>query len=113
MPLEIQDGRVIGVTATAGCTAGAIWAGAEIAGVYLDTYAASSTNTNVPVALEGVFTVTRKANVQAWAAGTKVYTLTTAGAEVAVSTGGSEPLGIAIGTVACGAVSGAVRLCTF
>lgn len=113
MPIEIQDGRVIGVTATAGCTAGEIWAGAEIAGVYLDTYAAASTNTNVPVALEGVFSVTRKAATQAWSIGTKVYTLTTGGAEVAVSTGGSEPLGIAVAAAASGATSGTVKLCTF
>lgn len=117
MPLEIQDGRVIGVSATAGCTAGAIWVGDGIAGVFLDTYTAASTNTNVPVALEGVFTVTKKAHGDAWAVGEKIYAHTTGTTitAVAAATGGALPLGIAVKPLpsATGSTSGTVKLCTF
>lgn len=115
MPLEIQDGRVIGVSATAGCTAGAIWLGDGIAGVFLDTYAAASTNTNVPVALEGVFSVTKKAHADGWAVGEKVYALATGGVNkaVAAATGSALPLGIAVEVVATSATSGKVKLATF
>lgn len=115
MPLQIQDGDVIGVTATAGCTAGAIWNGDGIAGVFLDTYAAASTNTNVPVALEGVFSVTKKAHADGWAIGEKIYSLTTGGVNkaVAAATGSAIPLGIAVAVAATSATTGTVKLCTF
>jgi predicted RecA/RadA family phage recombinase len=115
MPLQIQDGDVIGVSATGGCTAGTIAALNEIAGVYLDTYAAASTNTNVPVALEGVFSVTKKAGANLdFAVGEKVYALSTGGAYKAVmtATGGTLPLGIAVEAAVTGATTVKVKLCT-
>lgn len=115
MPLQIQDGNIINVTATAGCTAGAIWNGDGIAGVFVDTYSASSSNTAVPVALEGVFAVTKKAHADGWAVGEKIYSLTTGGVNkaVAAATGSAIPLGIATAVATTGATTGYVKLCTF
>ncbi len=111
----VRDGMVIPVSATAGCTKGNIWTGTNTAGVYMATYSAASTNTAVPVALEGVFTVTKKAHATAWTAGRKIYANTTGGAVVAVgaATGTNVPLGIAVEAAATGATTGKVRLCTF
>lgn len=115
MPLQIQDGDVIGVSATAGCTAGKIWLGEAIAGVFLDTYAAASTNTNVPVALEGVFTVDKIAHSDGWAVGEKIYAKATGGVNkaIATATGTTYALGIAVAVAATSATTGTVKLCAF
>lgn len=115
MPLQIQDGNIIGVSATGGCTAGGLWSGTAIAGVYTDTYAAASTNTNVPVALAGVFTVAKKAHATAWTVGRKIYCHTTGTTVSAVgaATGGAVALGIAVAAATTGASTGRVRLCSF
>jgi len=115
MPLQIQDGCVIGVTATAGCTAGNIWMGTDIGGVFVDTYAAASTNTNVPVAVEGVFTVAKIAHGDAWAVGEKIYARATGGVNkaIAAASGTVVPLGIATAAATTGATTGTVKLCTF
>lgn len=111
----IQDGDVINVSATAGCTAGNIYAGEAIGGVFLATYAAASTNTACPVALEGVFTVRKKAHADGWAVGEKIYCIATGSTytAVAAATGTNYPLGIAVEVAATSATTGKVKLCTF
>lgn len=112
---HVTDGDVLNVSATGGCTAGAIWGGSDVAGVYLATYAASASNTSVPVAVEGVFTVSKKAHADAWAVGEKIYALSTGGVykAVAAATGSAVPLGIAWASAATGGTTGTVKLCTF
>lgn len=105
------EGEVINVTATAGCTKGTIWAGTEVAGVFLATYAAASTNTAVPVAVEGVFTVTKKAAATLdFAVGEMAYVLATGGVNVAVATGGTIPIGYAIEAATTTATTVRVKL---
>lgn len=107
----VQDGDVITVAATGGCTQGAIWKGTEVCGVYLETYAASANNTAVPVGVEGVFTVTKKAGATLdFAEGEMAYALTTGGANVAVATGSTVPIGWATADAATGATTVTVKL---
>ena len=107
----VRDGDVINVSATAGCTAGNIWAGTEVGGVYLATYAAASTNTAVPVAVEGVFTVTKKAAATLdFAVGEMAFCLTTGGVIKAVATGATVPLGYAVEAAVTGATTVKVKL---
>lgn len=103
-----QYGDVINYTTTGDITKGAIVPLAQCAGVALDS---GTTGAVIPVALEGVFTVTKKAGATLdFAVGEYAYTLTTGGAEVAVATGGSEVLGIAIVAAATGATTVTVKL---
>lgn len=107
-----QYGDVINYTAGAAITKGAIVPLTECAGVALDT--ATGSGAVIPVALEGVWTVTKKAGATLdFAVGEKVQTLTTGGVEKAVATGGSEPLGIAVAAAATGDTTVAVKLCVW
>jgi predicted RecA/RadA family phage recombinase len=111
MPLQYGEGNIINVTTAGNVTAGNICPLTEIAGVYLDT---GTTGAVIPVALEGVFVVAKKAGATLdFAVGEKVQTLTTGGAEKAVPTGGSEPLGIAVEAAATGATTVKVKLCSW
>lgn len=107
----VQDGDVITVAATGGCTQGQIWKGTEVCGVFLETYAASASNTAVPVAVEGVFSVPKKAGATLdFAVGEMAYSLTTGGTERAVATGSTVPIGYAVVAAATGATSVTVKL---
>jgi predicted RecA/RadA family phage recombinase len=108
MPLQIQEGKIKEVTLTGNATAGQICPLQECAGVYLNSGVSGDV---VPVALEGVFEVPKKAGATLdFAVGEKVQTLTTGGVEKAVATGGSEPLGIAWEAAATGATTVKVKL---
>lgn len=107
----VQDGNVITVAATGGCTQGTLWAGTEVCGVYLETYSASASNTAVPVAVEGVFSVPKKAGTGIdFAVGEMAYGLSTAGAYVAVATGATVPIGYATIAAATGDTTVTVKL---
>lgn len=107
-------GDVIEVTAGAGgVTKDTIYKGTNRGGVHLAT-AASGVST--PVALEGIFTVTKKAAATLdFAVGEKVYILTTGGVNKAVPvTGGSTiSLGFAVEAAATGATTVKVKLAGF
>jgi predicted RecA/RadA family phage recombinase len=108
MPLQLQEGRVIDVVLTGSATAGQIAPLAECAGVYLGSGTSGQT---VPVGLEGVFEVPKKAGATLdFAVGEYVQTLTTGGVEKAVATGGSKPLGIAVAAAATGATTVRVKV---
>lgn len=108
----LQEGDVINYTAGGAITSGAIVPLAECAGVALAS--ATGSGAVIPVALEGVFTVAKKAGATLdFAVGEKVQTLTTGGVEKAVATGGSEPLGIAVAAAVTGATTVDVRLCVW
>lgn len=103
-----QYGDVIDYTTSGDITKGAIVPLNECAGVALDS---GTTGAVIPVALEGVFSVTKKAGATLdFAVGEKVQTLTTGGVEKAVATGGSEPLGIAVAAAVTGATTVLVKL---
>ena len=107
----VQKGDVIEYTATGNITKGAIVVLTDFAGVALNTVV---TGGICEVALEGVFTVTKKAGATLdFAVGEKVQTLTTGGVEKAVATGGSEPLGMAVAAAVTGATTVTVKLCRF
>jgi len=113
MPLQIQEGSVIGVTAGGTVTAGAIarlvGAAAAVAGVYVSS---GSSGQTVQVALEGVFTVAKAAGAgEAWAVGDKIYANSTpAGTKTATS---NPALGVCVAAAATGATTGVVKLCSF
>jgi len=103
-----QYGDVINYTAPGNITKGAIVPLTECAGVALNTV---TTGGICQVALEGVFSVTKKAAATLdFAVGEYAQTLTTGGVEKAVATGGSETLGIAVEAAVTGATTVLVKL---
>jgi len=103
-----QEGDVISFTAAGNITKNAIVPLTECAGVALNTV---TTGGICQVALEGVFTVPKKAAATLdFAVGEYVQTLTTGGVEKAVATGGSETLGIAVEAAVTGATTVKVKL---
>lgn len=106
-----QKGDLITITAaTGGVTNDAIARLDEIAGVYVDSATGGDL---VPVAVEGVFTVTKAAAAgTAISVGEKIYATT--GATATPATGASNlPLGVAVETAATGDTTCVVKLCTF
>lgn len=107
----IGEGNTVAVTAAADFTQGDIVPLSECAGVALNT---GVTGETISVALEGVFTVTKKAGATLdFAQGEKVQTLTTGGVEKAVATGGSEALGVAWAAAATGDTEVQVKVCVW
>jgi len=107
----VQVGDVIDYTTTGNITKDAIVPLNQCAGVALDT---GTTGAVIPVALEGVFTVAEKAAATLdFAVGEYAYSLTTGGAEVAVATGGTEAIGIAVEAAVTGATTVKVKLDRF
>ena len=105
------EGDVIDYTTVGDITKGAIVPLTECAGVALDS---GTTGAVIPVALEGVFTVTKKAAATLdFAVGEYVQSLTTGGVVKAVATGGSESLGVAVAAAATGDTTVSVKLCRF
>lgn len=104
----IQDGHRISVTLAAAKSAGAIEDFGNIVGVYAET---GVTGDVVPVVLDGVFQLTKKAGAsEALSVGEKVY-LSAAGAiTVSSATGTNNPAGVAVETAATGATTCKVRL---
>lgn len=92
----IQAGDVANITAaTGGVTEGALWVGNDVAGVYLNSAAAGVV---VPVALEGVFSIPKKAAAASAggqiSVGDFVYA-TSSGAMVSLATS-NKKLGVAL-----------------
>lgn len=107
----LQPGDVIDYTCAGNITLGNVVPLSECAGVAL---LSGVTGAVIPVALSGVFEVTKKAGATLdFAVGEKVQTLTTGGVEKAVATGGSEPLGIAVEAAVTGATTVKVKLCVW
>lgn len=113
----IRQGDVINVTATAGCTKGQVWAGTHRGGVYLATFSASTSNTAVPVALEGVFTLNKSAKGGAdFAVGEAAYAISTGGEYkviAAAATGSPSTtihVGIAVEAATTGATTAKIKL---
>jgi len=106
-----QKGDVITITAaTGGATKDTIYRGDEIAGVYVESATGGAL---VPIALEGVFTVTKAAAAgTALSIGEKVYA-TTGLAATPVTGASNLPLGIAVEAAATGATTAVVKLATF
>ena len=106
-----QVGDVIDYTAPGAITKGAIVPFSQCAGVALDS---GVTGAVIPVAMEGVFDVAKKAAATLdFAVGEYAYSLTTGGAEVAVATGGTEAIGIAVEAAVTGATTVKVKLDRF
>lgn len=112
----IQDGKTITITAaTGGATQGNIYKGTHRGGVYLGTVGGGE---SVGLALEGVFSLTKKAGATLdFALGEKVAILTTGGVEKAhpysTGAGATVALGHAIEAAATGATTVKVKLDTF
>lgn len=91
----IADGCVARITAAGAVTEGGIYVGADVAGVYLNS---GVTGDVVPVGLEGVFSIPKKAtsttNGGAISVFDKVY-VTSSGAMVSLATS-NKALGIAL-----------------
>lgn len=103
------DGNVITVTApTGGATEGAIYRGADMAGVYLTTKSAGA---SVAVALEGEFVLAKTAGV-ALSVGEKLYA-TTAPAVTSATGASNLPIGICTLAAATGASTARVKLDLF
>lgn len=108
MPLQIQEGDRIDVTLGGTVVAGAIWAGAEAAGVYMNS---GDSGQVVPVAVEGVFEVVKKAAATLdFAVGEMAFALSTGGIYKAVATGATIPIGWAVEAAATGATTVKVKL---
>jgi len=107
---QINEGKVLTVTAAGAVTAGSIWTGTNCAGVYLG---GGVTGDNVPVALEGVFNVAKTASAtDIFTLGDEVYAVATGGTNEAQITGG-VPLGIAWAPAVSGATTVRVKLVKF
>jgi predicted RecA/RadA family phage recombinase len=104
-----QDGDVINYTAGAAITKGAIVKMTEVCGVAIA--AATGSGAVIPVAVEGVWTVTKKAGATLdFAVGEMAYSLTTGGVEKAVATGATVPIGYAVEAAVTGATTVKVKL---
>jgi len=105
----VGEGDVIDYTAGGAITKGAIVPLSQCAGVALAS--ATGSGAIIPLALDGVFTVTKKAGATLdFAVGEYAYTLTTGGVEKAVATGGSEALGVCVEAAVTGATTVKVKL---
>lgn len=105
-----QAGDAINVTVGGTVTANTVCVLDSIAGIYTNSGVSGDV---VPVALEGVFTVTKSASsVSGFAQGDKIYALTSGGAPT-TSTSSSVPLGIAVEACTTTATSFKVKLCSF
>ena len=103
-----QDGDVINYTCAGDIVSGAIVPLTECAGVALQS---GATGDVISLALEGVFTVTKKAGATLdFAVGEYAYSVTDSGVEKAVATGGTEALGVAVAAAATGDTTVAVKL---
>jgi predicted RecA/RadA family phage recombinase len=110
-----QAGDVVTITAGGTVTVGTIYAGDSRAGVYLNSGVNGDT---VPVAVEGVFTMTTATTAGAtkkFALFDKVYSTSAGVLTTIATTAGNVPLGIALNTTtsAAGAQSCRVKLCSF
>jgi predicted RecA/RadA family phage recombinase len=109
---QVSEGKIIPVTLATGTTstAGNIWMGTNMAGVYLDTGTAGET---VAVAVSGVYEVAKTASAgDALTIGDQVFAVTTGGANEAQAAG-TVALGHAWEAAATGATTAKVRLGTF
>ncbi len=108
----VQPGNTHDMTPNSGgATAGAIWKGTNVGGVYKET---GPSGTKIAVAFEGVFDVVKKAAATLdFAEGEAVNILTTGGVNKAVptTTGGLPRLGYAMVAATTGATTVRVRLC--
>lgn len=108
---QISEGNLLNVTLSGTVAMGAIYHLNEVAGVLVTGGVSGDVR---PVALEGVFTVAKKAGANLdFAIGEKVQSLTTGGVNKAVATGGTLPLGIAWAAAATGDTTVQVKLCTW
>lgn len=106
----VQEGNVIDVTAGGDITQGTIAVLESCAGVYTKSGVSGDV---IPVALTGVFSLTKIAGAsEGLAVGRKVYTTAT-GRVTTVATGTRKPLGFAAAAAATGATTCRVRLHAF
>lgn len=105
----VADGDRITVTAGGAVTAGQVWAGTEVAGIYLGS--ATGSGVSVAVAVEGVYTCPKKAGANLdFAVGEMAYALSTGGIYTAVPTGATVPIGYAVVAAATGDTSVTLKL---
>jgi hypothetical protein len=103
----IGNGKRFNVTATGTVTKSGVWAASVRAGVYMKS---GVVNDVVPVALSGIFELTKSAAAStAFAVGQKVYAVASTGV-ITNSTTGHPVLGVAVALTSSDATSVRVRL---